>query len=220
MPKSDSSFNPADYAPVADRITLFYSRFPNGRILTELISRTDTEIVFKAVIYRSTDETAPASTGWAAERIGDGDINTVACLENTETSAIGRALANLGLTAARARPSLEEMTKAARARVRAARGLTVRPVSSPLHHVSEGQVAPYDPLQYAADRITDTLLLLQQAERSGLPPNKVARIRARLLDPNLTVTHIERVERFLRRFVIAATERRELALSQHVDSSA
>jgi hypothetical protein len=50
--------------------------------------------------------------------VGDGEINAVACLENTETSAIGRALANLGFLASRLRPSAEEVAKATRARGR------------------------------------------------------------------------------------------------------
>src|SRR5204863_2856840 len=82
----------------------------------ELVAREGGEITFKALVYRSAAETLAAATGWASEREGDGDINTVACLENTETSAVGRALANLGFTASTKRPSLEEMEKALRAR--------------------------------------------------------------------------------------------------------
>src|SRR3954470_7102880 len=110
----DSSF--ADYAPVSDRITLFYQKYPAGRIVTELHSRTDREITFRALVYRGPADVQPAATGWASEREGDGEINRVACLENTETSAIGRALANLGFTASSRRPSREEMEKAARLR--------------------------------------------------------------------------------------------------------
>ena len=40
MPKTDLNFNPDDYAPVADRIRLFYDRYPTGRILTHLVSRS------------------------------------------------------------------------------------------------------------------------------------------------------------------------------------
>src|SRR5687767_16012515 len=76
------------------------------------------EVVFRASVYRTEKSRTPAATGWASERIGDGDVNTVACLENTETSAIGRALANLGLTASAHRPSREEMDKANRERIR------------------------------------------------------------------------------------------------------
>lgn len=116
MPKSDSSFNPEQYATVAERIDLFYARFPAGRITTELFARDEGEIIFKAFVYRDSTDAPVAATGWAAEREGDGDINTVACLENTETSAVGRALANLGFTASTRRPSREEMEKVARVR--------------------------------------------------------------------------------------------------------
>ena len=118
MAKSDFGFDPSIYAPVAERIRLFWESFPNGRITTRLVSRTERDVVFEARVYRSATDNEPAATGWAAEREGDGDVNAVACLENTETSAVGRALANLGFTAAKERPSVEEMQKAARARAR------------------------------------------------------------------------------------------------------
>src|SRR5688572_25348161 len=127
MAKSDIGFDPKAYAPVAERIQLFWESFPNGRITTRLVSRTEHDVVFEARVYRSASDNEPAATGWAAEREGDGDINAVACLENTETSAVGRALANLGFTAAKERPSAEEMQKAAWARERLR-----RPALSPL----------------------------------------------------------------------------------------
>ncbi len=120
MPKTTADFDPDSYAPVAARVELFYDRFPTGRILTELVQHTDQEIVFRAAVYRAADDREPAATGWAAERVGDGEVNAVACLENTETSAIGRALANLGFLASRLRPSAEEAAKADRARARLA----------------------------------------------------------------------------------------------------
>ena len=81
-------FDLASYAPVAERITLFYETFPRGRIITELMSRTERDVVFRALVYRDASDADASATGWAAEREGDGEINTVACLENTETSAI------------------------------------------------------------------------------------------------------------------------------------
>ena len=39
MPKYDSTFDLAGYAPVADRIQRFYERFAAGRIVTELVSQ-------------------------------------------------------------------------------------------------------------------------------------------------------------------------------------
>jgi hypothetical protein len=116
VPKSDRSFDLRAYATVAERITLFYRQFPEGRIITELAARDEREITFKALAFRHHTDPVPAATGWASERYDDGGINSVACLENTETSAVGRALANLGFTASLQRPSREEMEKAERAR--------------------------------------------------------------------------------------------------------
>jgi hypothetical protein len=120
MPKTTPDFDPESYAPVAARVELFYERYPTGRNLTELVQHNDREIVFRAAVFRAAEDREPAATGWAAERVGDGEVNAVACLENTETSAIGRALANLGFTASRLRPSAEEVAKAIRARSRLA----------------------------------------------------------------------------------------------------
>ena len=51
------------YALVADRITLFYERYPAGRIVTELVSRVDREITFRALVFRGPEDVQPAATG-------------------------------------------------------------------------------------------------------------------------------------------------------------
>ena len=61
MPKTTSDFDPETYAPVAARVELFYERYPNGRILTELVERTEQEIVFRAAVYRATEDREPAA---------------------------------------------------------------------------------------------------------------------------------------------------------------
>ena len=96
MPKTRPSLSGGDFALVADRIELFYDSYPDGRIITELVSRANGEITFRASVYRAAGDSAPAATGWASERESDDGVGTVTCLESTETSAIGRALANLG----------------------------------------------------------------------------------------------------------------------------
>jgi hypothetical protein len=194
VPKHELVFDAGEYAPVADRITLFYARYPTGRILTRLLSRTAREITVQAFVFRSTEEQRPAATGLASERIGDGDVNTVACLENTETSAIGRALANLGLTASAHRPSREEMEKASRERARkvAESRLTTRPPSP-------AAIA----FQRRADRLMDALDLLGQAERAGLAPKRARRIRSALTAPAAPDAIVERIERVLRAWTAA-----------------
>ncbi len=195
MPKTDQSFDPSGYATVAQRIELFYRNHPNGRIGTELINRDATSVTFKASVYRSETDPAPAATGWATEREGDGDINTVACLENTETSAIGRALANLGFTASKQRPSVEEMQKASQARLYRSRVAEQSREYAP-HYAPE-----YGP-EYA-QAATDLLTLLGEAERVGLQPARAQRLRDQLEHgPQFTPARISDIERSIRKWLV------------------
>lgn len=182
----------AEYAPVAERVRLFYERYPSGRIVTELVRKTAREVVFRAAVYRGVDEAEPSATGWACEREGDGDVNSVACLENTETSAVGRALANLGFLAGRQRPSAEEMAKAARARARQA-AATPTPPPTP----------PSAPTLLRPHLFADLDRLIDQARHVGLRPARATRWRARLMTPERPWTSDEllRLERWLRAWV-------------------
>lgn len=185
MPKFDAAFDPDSYAPVADRIRLFYDRFPSGRIITDLIARQRGEVIFKALVFRDLNDAEPAATGWASEREGDGDVNEVACLENTETSAIGRALANLGFTASARRPSREEMAKADRAR-----GGRLTLAKS----ATAGTT-----LQARANALHDLIELIALAERKGLPRQRVDVLRAHTSGSRpLPLPRVRRLEMRLR----------------------
>jgi hypothetical protein len=181
------------YALVADRITLFYERYPAGRIVTELFSRTEREITFRALVFRGPEDVQPAATGWASEREGDGQINQVACLENTETSAVGRALANLGFTASSRRPSREEMEKAARQRARLVpRPIVAGPVPAPQPPLDA------DPLQRRANAVHDILGLIERAEAIGFPERRGATLRSAVERPDLAPRTLMRLERRIR----------------------
>jgi hypothetical protein len=194
VPKGDLSIEAGDYALVADRISMFYERYSCGRIVTELITRTESQVTFRASVYREAQDREPAATGWASEREGDGEINFVACLENTETSAIGRALANLGFTASRRRPSREEMDKADRARVRYAQ----RPIAVTVVRESRvGDVA----LQARADALVDVLRLLEPAQWVGMREARAASIRKRLVEASLPAAALEAIGRRLRNWI-------------------
>lgn len=204
MGKFGIDFDPEGYAPVADRIRLFYQTHPLGRIETELVRHTAEQVVFKALVYRSATDPRAAATGWAAEREGDGDINVVACLENAETSAIGRALANLGFTASRERPSAEEMTKARRTRARLtsvnrnSTGLSVPPSEA-----SSGRrnLMDDDPLQRQANELLDALHLIRTAQRLGLRSARATRLRARIVASTMTPETLDRLSTILRRWI-------------------
>ena len=105
------SFNPADYAEVAERLPLFWKDCPRGRIVTELVVDDGTRIVMRAELYADIGDTVPTTTGYAEEVRGSSMVNKTSALENCETSAIGRALANYQFQGSKKRASLEEMVK-------------------------------------------------------------------------------------------------------------
>ncbi len=111
---SNQRFRLEDYIPVQERINQFWIDHPEGHIVTSLMSDPmDFELCrYRAEIYRSGEDARPAAIGHAFERAGQGMANQTSHEENCETSAIGRALANLGYaTSHKARPSREEMAK-------------------------------------------------------------------------------------------------------------
>ena len=110
-------FNLDDYEMVKDRIPLFYEAHEDGRICTEIISETSDRVAIKAYLYKSLEEQvscAPLSTGIAMENEVPPDEKGVhKYYENCETSAIGRALANLDMyNKNKDRASYEEMKAA------------------------------------------------------------------------------------------------------------
>ena len=112
-------FNLNDYETVEERIRRFYGDYPDGRILTEDYSteadRANGVWRVKATIWLDAKpETLPKAAGHAFERDGGAGANQTSALENCETSAIGRALANMNMSGNK-RASREEMAKVARA---------------------------------------------------------------------------------------------------------
>jgi hypothetical protein len=88
-----------DYIDVAERLRAWYEAYPNARIETEIVSHSDKQVVVKAWAYRGeVAEEKPAGTGHASMAIpGSTPYTRGSELENTETSAVGRALVMAGL---------------------------------------------------------------------------------------------------------------------------
>lgn len=110
-----AGFNPKDYVDVQTRILQFWKDHPGGAIRTRLMSDPSdfTTCRYVAEVFKEAANTSPDATGYAFEIAGTGMANKTSHEENCETSAIGRALANMGYaTSGKDRPSREEMSKA------------------------------------------------------------------------------------------------------------
>jgi hypothetical protein len=104
-------FNLDDYEPVAVRHSRWLEQHPNGRTITHMVSAPGADIcVIRAELWL---EDVCIATGYAEEVRGAGNVNRTSHVENCETSAVGRALANAGMagTDVNKRPSREEMSK-------------------------------------------------------------------------------------------------------------
>ena len=92
-----------EYRTVAERINLFYSTYKDKitAITTEIIKDEDDIVQVKATISAKDSVENPTfyvfGNGYAEEDRTKGRINSTSALENCETSAIGRALASIGL---------------------------------------------------------------------------------------------------------------------------
>ena len=105
------AFNINDYETVEVRLGKFIGEHADFRIYTELLESSPTRFIVRASIYRTELDAQPWATGLAYEMVTDRGVNQTSALENCETSAIGRALANAGYAAKGKRPSQSEMVK-------------------------------------------------------------------------------------------------------------
>jgi len=83
------------YVTVDERLIYFRKHYKNYALETEVIEKTDNSILIKAVI--SDENSRVIATGLAEEEKNSSFINKTSYVENCETSAWGRALANFGI---------------------------------------------------------------------------------------------------------------------------
>ena len=105
------AFNINDYETVEVRLGKFIADYPDFMVHTELLENSEKRFIVIAKIYRTCADSQPFATGLAYEIISDRGVNSTSALENAETSAIGRSLANAGYAAKGKRPSQSEMVK-------------------------------------------------------------------------------------------------------------
>jgi len=97
------------YVLVSDRVLYFNETYPEGSITTELVSDPkDDLVVVKATVKPNDKQTF---TGYSQATWGEGYINKTSALENAETSAVGRALAFMGIGVIESIASVDEINK-------------------------------------------------------------------------------------------------------------
>ena len=84
-----------EYKTVAKRVQEFRASYPTWSIMTDVVKIDDEQVLIKAQIINP--ESKIIATGHGHELRASSQINRTSYVENAETSAIGRALACLGL---------------------------------------------------------------------------------------------------------------------------
>tara|TARA_R110002020_G_scaffold1254_1_gene5991 strand:- start:191 stop:718 length:528 start_codon:yes stop_codon:yes gene_type:complete len=84
-----------EYVEVNERLKHFRANYKDHSLVSEVLDKTETSVLIKATILDK--EGRALATGLAEEEKGSTFINKTSYVENCETSAWGRALANFGI---------------------------------------------------------------------------------------------------------------------------
>lgn len=98
------------YILVSDRVLAFNEFYPNGSIQTK-IEDDGTKVLASAKVTPDCKFPERFFTGNSQATWGDGYINKTSALENAETSAVGRALALMGIGVLDSIASVDEIKK-------------------------------------------------------------------------------------------------------------
>lgn len=109
-------FNLADYQTVQDRVDLFWEIHPKGRFDLDIVHMDATQVVIRARVWTDKYDDDPVAVDFAEERVTQTGVNKTSFVENCATSALGRAISQLGgaLSPKGKKPSREEMEKVQR----------------------------------------------------------------------------------------------------------
>jgi len=162
------AFNLDDYEPVASRLDRWLKANTGTRVITDLVHYHENIAVFKCELWL---DDRLIATGWAEEIRGQGNVNKTSHLENCETGAVGRALANAGLSGSdyKKRPSREEMVKVANSG-------TITSAQMPTVTTESGQVIQTANASYGASEKQKNYIKVLSKKAGKLPPIHLDRL--------------------------------------------
>lgn len=99
-----------EYAEVFQRVKAFRMLYPEGTITTDIASINEGVVIMRATVMDHDGKIL--GTGYAQEKENSTFINKTSYIENCETSAVGRALAMLGIGIDTSIASFEEVSNA------------------------------------------------------------------------------------------------------------
>lgn len=99
-----------EYVMVNERLKYFRENYEGHKLISEIISMENGEITMKASVLDK--DNFVVATGHASEKESNGFINKFSFVENCETSAWGRALANFGIGIDTSVASFDEVANA------------------------------------------------------------------------------------------------------------
>ena len=100
------------YVLTQHRLLEFHRLYPNGSILTEIVSETEDSVVMITKVMPDAKVPDRVFTGIASETKGSTFINKTSHYENCETSSRARALSGLGIGVEESCASAEEVANA------------------------------------------------------------------------------------------------------------
>ena len=106
----------SNYVQVAERMAQFWADHPNGRVIPTIVEHNLERglVMVRSEVFDERTDPVPSAAGHASEFRDSSEVNWTSHIENCETSANGRALANRGYSIERGIASREEMQKVAR----------------------------------------------------------------------------------------------------------
>jgi hypothetical protein len=104
-----------EYVMVKDRVTYFNDTYKNGSITTKIVKSSESEVIIKAVVTPDVENPSRTFSGYATgDRTASSGVDSTNPVENAETSAVGRALAMMGIGVVDSIASGDEVREAQR----------------------------------------------------------------------------------------------------------